>query len=134
MVAPILIVLLGWRWSGWQGAILACVAAGVLAAGAWTTSPYIRERVQRAIDDVEIYRTTHLHNDVGDHIEFVKKSIAFVCEAPVIGHGTGSIPELLYVLCVGIMGGVMNRDRLWQWSRLHRADGNWASKPQGRRH
>src|SRR6266705_6945722 len=31
---------------------------------------------------------------VGDHIEFIKKSIAFVREAPVIGHGTGSIPEL----------------------------------------
>jgi O-antigen ligase len=32
VAAPILIVLLGWRWSGWRGAILGCVAAGVLAA------------------------------------------------------------------------------------------------------
>ena len=93
-VLPLLIILLGWRWRGWQGAIVACVAAAVLAAGAWLASPYLRERVQRAIDDVEIYRTTHVHNDVGDHVEFLKKSMAFVREAPVFGHGTGSIPEL----------------------------------------
>jgi len=104
VVAPILIVLLGWRWSGWQGAILACVAAGVLAAAALMSSPYLRARVQRAVDDVEIYRTTHVHNDVGDHIEFLKKSIAFLREAPVIGHGTGSIPELFRRSTVGKKG------------------------------
>src|SRR5262249_3844008 len=50
------------------------------------------------------YRTTHVHNDVGDHIEFLKKSIAFVREAPVIGHGTGSIPELFQRSTVGQAG------------------------------
>jgi O-antigen ligase len=104
VVLPILIILLGWRWAGWRGAILACVAAGAFAAGTWFSSPYLRERIQRAIDDVEIYRTTHVHNDVGDHIEFLKKSIAFVGEAPVIGHGTGSIPELFRRSTVGQTG------------------------------
>ena len=104
VVLPILIILLGWRWAGWRGAILACVAAGAVAAGTWVGSPYLRERIQRAIDDVEIYRTTHVHNDVGDHIEFLKKSIAFVGEAPVIGHGTGSIPELFRRSTVGQTG------------------------------
>jgi O-antigen ligase len=104
VVLPILIILLGWRWAGWRGAILACVAAGAFAAGAWFSSPYLRERVQRAIDDVEIYRTTHVHNDVGDHVEFLKKSIAFVGEALVIGHGTGSIPELFRRSTVGQTG------------------------------
>jgi O-antigen ligase len=27
------------------------------------------------------------------HLEFLKKSLSFVRSAPVIGHGTGSIPE-----------------------------------------
>jgi O-antigen ligase len=104
VVLPILIILLGWRWAGWRGAILACVAAGAFAAGTWFSSPYLRERIQRAVDDVEIYRTTHVHNDVGDHFEFLKKSIAFVGEAPVIGHGTGSIPELFRRSTVGQTG------------------------------
>jgi len=104
VVLPILIVLLGSRWAGWRGAILACVAAGAFAAGTWFSSLYLRERVQRAIDDVEIYRTTHVHNDVGDHVEFLKKSIAFVRETPVIGHGTGSIPDLFRRSTVGQTG------------------------------
>jgi O-antigen ligase len=104
VVLPVLIVLLGWRWLRWQGAIVACVAAGVLAVGAWLASPYLRDRVQSAIDDVRVYRTTHVHNDVGDHLEFIKKSIAFVREAPVIGHGTGSIPELFHRSTVGQSG------------------------------
>src|SRR5262249_14770411 len=94
MVAPVLIILFGWRWLNWKGAILACVATAILASGAWMSSPYLRDRLQRAVDDVKIYYATGVHNDVGDHVEFLRKSIAFVREAPIVGHGTGSIPEL----------------------------------------
>ena len=104
VVIPVLVVVLGWRWFGFRGAILACIVAGILAAAAWLGSPYLRGRLQQAIDDVQIYRTTHVHNDVGDHIEFLKKSIAFVREAPVIGHGTGSIPDLFRRSTIGQTG------------------------------
>jgi O-antigen ligase len=104
VVIPVLVVLLGWRWFGFKGAISACVAAGIFAAAAWLGSPYLRARVQQAIADVQIYRTAHVHNDVGDHIEFVKKSIAFVREAPVMGHGTGSIPDLFRRSTIGQTG------------------------------
>jgi O-antigen ligase len=60
--------------------------------------------LERVIEEVEIYHTTHASNDVGDHIEFLKKSIAFVREAPVTGHGTGSIPELFRRSAVGQTG------------------------------
>jgi O-antigen ligase len=94
VVFPLLAMLFGWRRFGGGGVIVACLATGVLLIAAWTSSPYLRSRVDNAIDDVAIYRTTHADNDVGRHIEFLKKSIAFIREAPVIGHGTGSIPEL----------------------------------------
>jgi O-antigen ligase len=104
VVAPVLIILLGWRWLKWKGAILACVATVILATGAWMSSPYLRARLQQAIDDVQIHRVTGVHNDVGDHIEFVTKSIGFVREAPIIGHGTGSIPELFRRSAVAQVG------------------------------
>jgi hypothetical protein len=94
VVFPLLAVLFGWRRFGVGGVIVGCVAAGALLAAAWTSSPYLRARVDNAIKDVTIYRSTHADSDVGEHIEFIKKSIAFIREAPVIGHGTGSIPEL----------------------------------------
>jgi O-antigen ligase len=94
VVFPMLAVLFGWRRFGLSGVIVGCVAAGVLLVAAWTSSPYLRARVDNAIEDVAIYRSIHADSDVGRHIEFLKKSIAFTREAPVIGHGTGSIPEL----------------------------------------
>jgi O-antigen ligase len=100
----VLIVWLGWRWSGWRGAVLASVALGVLSVAAWTSSPYLRFRVQSAVEDVRTYQQTGAHNDVGDHIEFIKKSIGFVREAPVVGHGTGSIPQLFRRSSVGQTG------------------------------
>ena len=93
-VFPLLAVLFGWRRFGVRGVIVGCVAAGVLLAAAWMSSPYLRARVDNAIEDVTIYRSTRADSDVGEHIEFLKKSIAFLREAPVIGHGTGTIPEL----------------------------------------
>ena len=68
------------------------------------SSPYLRERLQRAVEDGKIYYATGVHNDVGDHIEFLRKSITFVREAPIIGHGTGSIPELFRRSAVGQVG------------------------------
>jgi hypothetical protein len=94
VVFPLLAMLFGWRRFGGGGVIVTCVATGVLLIAAWTSSPYLRARVDNAIDDVAIYRSTHADSDVGQHIEFLKKSIAFIREAPVIGHGTGSIPEM----------------------------------------
>jgi O-antigen ligase len=104
VVFPLLAMLFGWRRFGGGGVIVGCVAAGVLLVAAWTSSPYLRTRVHNAIDDVAIYRTTHAHSDVGDHIEFIKKSIAFIRQAPIIGHGTGSIPEMFRRSATGQTG------------------------------
>jgi O-antigen ligase len=104
VVVPVLIVLLGWRWLKWKGVILACIAMAITATSAWMSSSYLRTRLQEAIDNVQIYRTTGTHNDVGDHIEFVRKSIGFVREAPIIGHGTGSMPELFRGSTIGQSG------------------------------
>jgi hypothetical protein len=94
VVFPLLAVLFGWRRFGLSGVIVGCVATSILLVAAWMSSPYLRERVNNAFEDVAIDRSTHADSDVGEHIEFLKKSIAFIREAPVIGHGTGSIPEM----------------------------------------
>jgi O-antigen ligase len=91
LVAPFLIVLLGWRQFQWKGAVIACVAGAILAAGSWASSHYLRERLAVAVADVDAYRLTNANNDIGDHVEFLRKSVGFVRAAPWIGHGTGSI-------------------------------------------
>ncbi len=104
VAAPVLMILFGLRQFRLKGALIACVVACLLAAGTWTSSPYLRERMIAAVHDVEAYRTSNADNDVGDHVEFLKKSLTFVAEAPFIGHGTGTIAEMFRRSSVGETG------------------------------
>ena len=94
------------------GAYVALATGAVLPSLVWFTSPYLRGRV---IDVVEAIQ----HSQAGDppvsaanelqisaalHLSFLKKSIQFVEEAPLIGHGTGSITELYRRSAVGQTG------------------------------
>jgi O-antigen ligase len=104
VVAPILIVLLGWRQFGWKGAMTACVAGIVLASAVWASSSYLRERLIVAVHEIQAYRTTNEDTDIGEHLEFLKKSTTFVRSSPLIGHGTGSIVDLFRRSAIGQSG------------------------------
>ncbi len=104
VAAPVLAVLLGWRQFRFKGAIAACLAGCLLALGAWTASPYLRGRLITAVHDVQAYRSSSADNDVGDHVEFLRKSLTFVAEAPLIGHGTGTIAEMFRRSSIGERG------------------------------
>jgi O-antigen ligase len=91
VVIPLLLLLLGYRAWGWKGVLAGCVAASLIGAMAWTASPFLRHRLTSTLVDVQAYQadSTKVHSAV--RIEFWRKSLAFVAEAPVLGHGTGSI-------------------------------------------
>ncbi len=95
-VIPVLIVLFGWRQFGWKGAAIACSAGLVLAVGLWETSSNIREKLLQTAHEVQAYNATQEANSTGLHIEFLKRSVTFIREAPLIGHGTGSLAELFH--------------------------------------
>jgi hypothetical protein len=59
----------------------------------WNSSAYLRERVMHAVEDVQIYETGKA-TTVGLRLGYWRTSLADIAEAPVFGHGTGSIPEL----------------------------------------
>ena len=65
----------------------------LLVGAAWFASPYLRAQVHRSLSDFHTYVSKNEVSSTALHIEFVRKSLAIVEEAPVIGHGTGSITE-----------------------------------------
>jgi len=93
MVAPFLVVALGWRELGARGVVAAAIAASALAGAFWLTSPYLRERTLHSVADLRAYVDAREANSTGQHLEFLRKSLSFIESAPVIGHGTGSIAE-----------------------------------------
>jgi O-antigen ligase len=94
VVLGVMVVLFGLRQFGWKGAVGACLVGAVLAGAVWASSPYLRARVSVAVEQVRNYGTSDVDTPVGLRLEYWKKSLAFVAEAPVIGHGTGTIPAL----------------------------------------
>jgi len=94
LVAPVLLLLLGWRQFRWKGLLGACALGGAVSAAVYVESPYLRERLDTSIADFQAYRRGDLAVDATSlHMEFLRKSWSISGTAPIIGHGTGSIAE-----------------------------------------
>jgi len=94
VVVAVMLVLFGWRQFGWKGALSAALMGTVLAGAVWASSPYLRQRVSVAVKELQIYDAGDVNTPTGLRLEYWKKSLALIAEAPVIGHGTGTIPKL----------------------------------------
>jgi O-antigen ligase len=94
VVLATMLVLFGVRPFGWRGAAAAAVIGSLLAGAVWISSPYLRHRISAAVEEAEAYGARNVNTSVGLRLEYWKKSVAFIAEAPVVGHGTGTIPML----------------------------------------
>lgn len=60
----------------------------------WMTTIDLRWGPKRLLRDYELYKTQESVTSIGLRLEFWKKSLRFFSDAPVIGHGTGSLRPL----------------------------------------
>jgi O-antigen ligase len=104
VVILVLLALLAFRKLSAKG--VATLVAGAILIGAigWFSSPHLRDRTTQLWTDYETYAARDEKNSSGERVEFYKKSVAFIREAPVIGHGTGTITSLFAKAVVGETG------------------------------
>jgi O-antigen ligase len=103
-VAPLLLLLLGWRLFRWRGILLAVLLAVVVGSAMWFASPALRQRVAGTVLETQEYRESNKATSIGEHTAFLKESLAIIASAPIIGHGTGSIAEEFRRITVGKAG------------------------------
>jgi O-antigen ligase len=94
VLLPILLFLVGYQRIGWHGSIMLLAAAAVLAGVAWKTSPYLRVRVDSLIQNTKHFDPTD-NTSEAERIEFWRKSVDSIREAPIFGHGTGYIRDAM---------------------------------------
>jgi O-antigen ligase len=94
VVMAVLLMLLGLRQFGWKGGLVASLVGAALAGAIWASSPYLRGRVLLAVEQVQTKGGSDVDISVASRLEYWKKSLALIGEAPIIGHGTGTIPQL----------------------------------------
>src|SRR3954464_5301041 len=91
---PVLVVVFALLHLHWRAALVAIGAMGIVAVLLWNVSPHLRLTIAKFSGD---YQASIVGNDVsgmGSRLEYWRKSLRFVGDAPLLGHGTGSIREL----------------------------------------
>jgi O-antigen ligase len=108
----VLAVLFAFRHFDWRvivgpfggRAIAGLIVIGLVCVGLWLSSATLRGHLAIFWDEVEQYRSQNAITRAGERLEYWRKSSAFVAEAPLIGHGTGSIRELFQRSAIGQTG------------------------------
>lgn len=93
VIIPVLLFVFGYRQFGWKGAIGLVVGCLVLATAAWPSATFLRLRVISFFDEVRSYQPSASGTSAGERLVYWTKAVAFIYEAPLFGHGTGSIRE-----------------------------------------
>jgi O-antigen ligase len=99
MLAVFAALHLKWRTS----LIIFCVAI-VLSGLAFAASPNMRWTLQTFSRDYRLYSEQNAPTSMGLRLQFWQKSLRFVADAPMFGHGTGSIEHLFEQAAVGKIG------------------------------
>jgi hypothetical protein len=87
---PVLLVLFAARHLS-RRPMLALLAAAVVAGLlAWTTSPYLRQRIADVGTEYQAQDISGIAS-TAQRLTYWRKSMKFVADAPLLGHGTGSI-------------------------------------------
>ncbi|MDY6949748.1 MAG: O-antigen ligase family protein, partial [Pseudomonadota bacterium] len=101
---PVLLVLFAVRRLSARAAAAVLAGAAVLAAVAWSSAPYLRERTVAVWTETRNYLASNEQNSSGERLAFYTYSLGFISEAPVIGHGTGTITKLFAEVTAGKTG------------------------------
>jgi O-antigen ligase len=88
----------------WRNSLIIVCAATLLGGLTWATSPKLRRTTETFWRDYQIYKERNVPTSIGLRLEFWQKSLRFFSEAPVIGHGTGSIRGLFEEAAVDKFG------------------------------
>lgn len=104
LVALVLLVLFAARQLGRREALALFCGAAAIAAAAWFSSPYLRQRTIELWNGYEAYEEANALTSSGERMAFYRKSLLFIRAAPLFGHGTGSIGALFDAAARGKTG------------------------------
>ena len=104
VTTPVMLAAFALLHLKWRNIVIIACAAAVMAGLAWTTSPRLRGTVETFLSDYKHYSERNIPTSSGLRLVFWQKSLRFISEAPLLGHGTGSIHALFEEAAVGQFG------------------------------
>lgn len=98
---PIMLAVFALLHLKWRTSLAIFGAAAAIVAVAWAVSPQLQWTTTTFLRDYQIYKELDQPTSIGLRLEFWQKSLRFIAEAPVIGHGTGSTRGLFEQAATG---------------------------------
>jgi O-antigen ligase len=102
--SAVLICIFAFWQFGWRKGGVFLLLALAAAVAVWQSSPFLRSQVGLIRQEIREYESENVRTRSGERVEFWKRSISFVAQAPIFGHGTGTIRELFRRSAVGETG------------------------------
>ncbi|WP_316186979.1 O-antigen ligase family protein [Bradyrhizobium sp. SZCCHNRI2014] len=98
---PILLAVFGLIHLKRRANLLIAAVALALGLAAWTVSPQLQGKVATFTSQYQDYRNDRAVTSIGERLEFWRKSLRFLADAPLIGHGSGSTRHLFELAASG---------------------------------
>jgi len=98
---PVMLAVFALLHLRWRHLVMLVCIIPILAGGAWVASPTLRATIASFSEDYRLYKERNEATSMGMRMEFWQKSLQFIVEAPVIGHGTGSTRGLFEQAATG---------------------------------
>jgi O-antigen ligase len=104
IAVPIIVGIVVLHQKSWRHVIGALGALAILGALSWSVSPVLRVKTASLFPPYRLYEPANEPTSIAIRYEYWRKSIEFIREAPLIGHGTGSIRQLFEQAAVNRTG------------------------------
>ncbi|MGY3589734.1 O-antigen ligase [Bradyrhizobium sp. USDA 4341] len=100
---PVLLVLFASLHLSRRATRLLFVGVALASLLVWTTSPYLRQRIADVGIEYRAHDTSGIAS-TAQRLTYWRKSVKFITEAPLIGHGTGAIKHMFTLDATGQTG------------------------------
>jgi O-antigen ligase len=90
VTVPVMFAVFAFLHLRWRNILIIAAAVALLAAVAWQASPQLHSTAASFSKDYREYKEQNRATSIGLRLEYWRKSLGFIADAPLIGHGTGS--------------------------------------------
>jgi O-antigen ligase len=98
---PVMLAVFAVLHLRWRTSLMIFVGVVVLAGASFAASSQLQWTVKTFLRDYELYKERNIPTSIGLRLEYWQKSLRFIAEAPLAGHGTGSTRGLFESARVG---------------------------------
>lgn len=91
---PVMLAVFGLLHLRWRANLMIFGIVAAAGVAAWAASPHLEWTFKTFSRDYRLYEEQGVPTSIGERLEYWKKSLQFIAQAPIVGNGTGSAKGL----------------------------------------